>query len=159
MTDCPCGSGKTLDACCGPYLSGAAPAPTAEALMRSRYSAFATKNIDYLEQTLRPDTRDDFNREQVTEWAGNSEWIGLDVRSTKEGGEGDTQGVVEFVARFKVEGKDYFHHETSTFTKQDGRWFYVDGIMGTRPRVAPKVGRNEPCPCGSGKKHKKCCGA
>jgi len=159
MTDCPCGSGKALDACCGPYLSGAAPAPTAEALMRSRYSAFVTKNVDYLEETLLPETRHDFNREHITEWANNSEWTGLEVRTTEAGGEADSEGVVEFIARFRVQGKDYVHHETSTFTRRDGRWFYVDGIMGTRPRTAPKVGRNEPCPCGSGKKYKKCCGA
>ena len=159
MTDCPCGSGKTLEACCGPYLSGAAPAPTAEALMRSRYSAFSTKNVDYLHDSLLPETRHDFNREHVTDWANNSEWLGLEVRSTEAGGPDDSEGVVEFVARFKVEGKDYVHHETSTFAKRDGVWYYVDGIMGQRPRTAPKVGRNEPCPCGSGKKYKKCCGA
>ena len=159
MTDCPCGSGKTFEACCGPYLSGAAPVPTAEALMRSRYSAFAMKNVDYLHDTLLPETRHDFNREHVTDWANNSEWTGLEIRSTEAGGPDDGEGVVEFVARFRVQGKDYVHHETSTFKKQDGVWYYVDGIMGQRPRVAPKVGRNEPCPCGSGKKYKKCCGA
>ncbi|MGQ9367414.1 YchJ family protein [Azospirillum sp. ST 5-10] len=159
MTDCPCGSGRALDACCGPYLSGAAPAPTAEALMRSRYSAFATGNIDYLEDTLLPETRADFDRAQIAEWAQNSEWTGLEVRSVADGGEADSEGVVEFVARFRMQGKDYVHHETGRFAKRDGRWWYVDGVMGQRPRSAPKVGRNDPCPCGSGKKYKKCCGA
>ena len=62
MSNCPCGSGRTLDQCCGPYLDGTAKAPTPEALMRSRYSAFVTVNVDHLERTLLPETRGDFNR-------------------------------------------------------------------------------------------------
>jgi SEC-C motif-containing protein len=159
MDACPCGSGKDLAGCCGPYLSGAALPPTPEALMRSRYSAFATGNIDYLEQTLLPGTRDDFDRKQVTDWAANSEWTGLEVRSTEGGGPDEEDGIVEFVARFRTGGKEYVHHETSRFSRSDGRWWYVDGTMGPRPRtVAAKVGRNDPCPCGSGKKYKKCHG-
>ena len=127
--------------------------------MRSRYSAFATGDIDYLENTLLPETRADFDRAQIAEWAQNSEWTGLEVRSVDAGGEGDSEGVVEFVARFRMQGKDYVHHETGRFARRDGRWWYVDGVMGQRPRSAPKVGRNDPCPCGSGKKYKKCCGA
>jgi SEC-C motif-containing protein len=160
MDACPCGSGKTLAGCCGPYLSGEALPPTPEALMRSRYSAFSTGDIDYLEQTLMPGTRDDFDREQVSEWAKGSEWTGLEVRGTEGGGPEDQEGVVEFVARFRTKGKEYVHHETSSFARRDGRWWYVDGTMGPRPRrTAAKVGRNEPCPCGSGKKYKKCHGA
>lgn len=159
MTNCHCGSGRPFDDCCGPYLAGA-PAPTAEALMRSRYSAFATGNIDYLEETLLPETRQDFDRAQVAEWAQSSEWTGLEIRSTEAGRAGDEEGVVEFVARFRMQGKDYIHQETSSFRKRDGRWFYVDGTMGPRPRAnVVKVGRNDPCTCGSGKKYKKCCGA
>lgn len=159
MDTCPCGSGRDLADCCGPYLSGEKPAPTAEALMRSRYAAFATGNIDYLEGTLLPETRGDFDRASVTEWAASSEWTGLQVKSTEGGQPGDTEGWVEFVANFKMNGKPLIHHESSRFAHQDGRWWYVDGIMGTRPRTAAKIGRNDPCPCGSGKKYKKCHGA
>jgi len=159
MTDCPCRSGKALEACCGPYLDGTTPAPTAEALMRSRYSAFATGKIDYLQETLLPETREDFNREEIEAWAKNSTWTGLEVRFTEAGGEQDEEGVVEFVANFMMNGKPNRHHETSRFAKRDGRWFYVDGTLGARPRTGPKVGRNDPCPCGSGKKYKKCHGA
>ncbi|WP_207456235.1 YchJ family protein [Azospirillum sp. SYSU D00513] len=157
--DCPCRSGKALEACCGPYLAGTAAAPTAEALMRSRYSAFATHNIDYLEETLMPETRGDFDRAEVEAWAKNSLWTGLEVRSTENGGPDDEEGIVEFQARFTMNGKQQVHHETGSFAKRDGRWFYVDGVLGARPRSTPKVGRNDPCPCGSGKKYKKCCGA
>jgi len=161
MTDksCPCTSGRAFDQCCGPYLSGTQFPPTAEALMRSRYSAFATGNIDYLHDTLVPDTREDFEREAAEEWARTSEWTGLDIRSTEKGGAGDDEGWVEFVARFRQEGEDRLHHETGHFTKTDGRWFYADGVRGTRPVRVEKIGRNDPCPCGSGKKYKKCHGA
>lgn len=157
-TECPCRSGKTLDACCGPYLDGAA-APTAEALMRSRYSAFALGKIDHLRETLLPETREDFHQKEIESWAKTSVWTGLEIRATEAGGVDDEEGVVEFVANFTTHGKPQKHHETSRFAKRDGRWYYVDGVLGARPRSGPKVGRNEPCPCGSGKKHKKCCGA
>ena len=156
---CPCRSGKSLDACCGPYLAGTVPAPTAEALMRSRYSAFATRNVDYLEETLLPETRADFDRGEIEAWAKNSLWTGLEVRSTEGGGAGDEEGIVEFIAHFTMNGKPQSHQETSRFAKRDGRWYYVDGVLGMRPRSGPKVGRNDPCICGSGKKYKKCCGA
>ncbi|WP_119678802.1 YchJ family protein [Indioceanicola profundi] len=159
MEKCPCGSGRAFADCCGPYLAGERPAPTAEALMRSRYSAFAVQNIDYLEETLLPETRDDFDRANVTEWAKSSEWTGLEVKSTEKGREGDEEGWVEFVAHFSIGGKPHLHHESSRFAHRDGRWWYVEGIMGQRPRTAAKVGRNDPCTCGSGKKYKKCCGA
>jgi SEC-C motif-containing protein len=155
---CPCASGRAFAECCGPYLSGVALPPTAEALMRSRYSAFATGNIDYLEETLMPGTRADFDRTAVGEWSKSSEWTGLLVRSVEAGSASDTEGYVEFVAQFRQEGTDRVHHETGHFGKRDGRWYYVDGVMGTRPRTVVKIGRNDPCSCGSGKKYKKCCG-
>ncbi len=161
MTDttCPCGSGQTLEACCGPYLTGATLAPTAEALMRARYSAFATSNIDYIEQTLLPETRADFERQHITEWAGNSKWLGLEVRSTEAGGAGDEAGKVEFVAHFSYGGQRHAHHELSRFVHRDDRWWYFDGdIVTPQPRTVTKIGRNDPCSCGSGKKYKKCCG-
>jgi SEC-C motif-containing protein len=159
MSLCPCTSGREFEACCGPFLSGAALPPTPEALMRSRYAAFAKGNIDYLKDTLLPETQDDFNREETSKWANESEWTGLEVRKTEGGADGDEEGWVEFVARFRMNNQDYQHHETSRFARRDGRWWYVDGILGQKPRTAPKVGRNDPCPCGSGKKYKKCHGA
>ncbi|ASG22065.1 YchJ family protein [Nitrospirillum viridazoti] len=159
MSQCHCGSARAYEDCCGPYHAGTALPPTAEALMRSRYSAFIVHNIDYLQSTLLPETAEDFNREETEQWARDSKWQGLEVRWTEAGGPEDDTGKVEFVARFNFEGKDYLHHETSRFEKRDGRWYYVDGAMGPRPRTADKVGRNDPCPCGSGKKYKKCHGA
>ncbi|WP_114392396.1 YchJ family protein [Oleisolibacter albus] len=159
MTACPCTSGRAFDDCCGPYLAGTAVPPTPEALMRSRYAAFTQANVDYLEQTLLPETRADFDRKQAEEWATGSQWTGLEIRSTEGGKPGDEEGWVEFVAHFRIQNKDYVHHESSRFQQRDGRWWYVDGIMGPRPRSVQKIGRNDPCPCGSGKKYKKCHGA
>jgi SEC-C motif-containing protein len=160
MTACPCGSTREYDACCGPLLARESKATTAEALMRSRYTAFTKGDVDYLEQTLRPDTRDDFDRESVSDWAKDSTWQGLEIRSTEAGGEADDKGVVEFVAHFSFQDKPQVHHEASVFSKDaDGTWYYVDGKMGPPPRKVQKIGRNDPCTCGSGKKYKKCCGA
>ena len=81
--------------------------------------------------------------------------------STEAGCEEDQQGVVEFIATFKEKGVTRRHHEKSRFEKQDGRWYFVDGelvLAKTQVNEGPKVGRNDPCPCGSGKKYKKCCG-
>ncbi len=159
MRECPCGSGAQYGACCGQYVDGSASPPTAEALMRSRYCAYVQANIDYLEQTLLPGTRKDFDRASATAWAKKSTWQGLDILNVTGGKEGDERGTVEFIARYSEGEESYSHHETASFRKRDGNWYFVDGKMMTKPyrREQAKIGRNQPCPCGSGKKFKKCC--
>ncbi|MBF0305127.1 MAG: YchJ family protein [Alphaproteobacteria bacterium] len=161
MTDapCPCGSGQSFEACCAPLLAGA-PAATPEALMRSRYSAFVKADIGHLERSLSPAEKADFDPAQAKSWAETAEWLGLEIRATEGGGPEDQTGTVAFTARFRVQGKDQAHHETARFTRHDGRWAYAGGAMGmgTVRHKGPKVGRNDPCPCGSGKKFKVCCG-
>jgi SEC-C motif-containing protein len=159
-SSCPCGSGRTFAECCEPVLSGS-PAPTAEALMRSRYTAFVVKKLDHLATTLAPEALEGYDPAEVETWAGDSEWLGLDIRATEAGGADDQAGTVEFVARYRMKGKAFAHHELSQFRRVEGQWKYVDGTLNPRqgPRTVAKVGRNDPCPCGSGKKHKKCCGA
>ncbi|MDD4617044.1 MAG: YchJ family protein [Alphaproteobacteria bacterium] len=159
MDLCPCASGKAFAECCGPYLSGTSDAPTAEALMRSRYSAFATENIDYLETTLAMEKRKSFDREATANWARSSEWKGLRILAVRDGKETDKQGIVEFVADFCEKGQFYQHRETSRFERREEKWYYVEGARGALPVHSDKTGRNDPCPCGSGKKFKKCCGA
>ncbi len=159
---CHCGSGQPYTGCCAPYVTGAEPAPTAEALMRSRYSAYVECNIDYLGETLHPNHRSDWDREATRRWAEDAEWQGLEILATDAGGPGDEDGWVEFAASFVEEGKPRRHHERSRFQRQGGRWYYVDGELPkpqTQRRATARVGRNDPCPCGSGKKYKKCCGA
>lgn len=161
MEACYCGSGKAFDECCGPIIKGEAQAETAEALMRSRYSAYCTGAIDYLGESLHPQHRDDWDIEATRVWANDSEWLGLQIRSTEAGGPDDEEGYVEFIADFTEGGTPRRHHEVSLFKKDMGVWYYVEGAMPkpeTKRHEQPKVGRNDPCPCGSGKKYKKCCG-
>lgn len=157
---CPCGSNQDYAACCEPYLKGKTKAPTAEKLMRSRYTAFSQAAIDYIEETTDPSARSSFDRAGTAEWAKNSEWLGLEIVATEAGGESDTDGVVEFIAKYRYEGVERAHHERADFRKRDGHWFFRDGRLVQEPvRAEPKIGRNDPCSCGSGKKYKKCCGA
>ena len=130
--------------------------------MRSRYSAYVEHAYEHLGRSLSAEQRKDFSVEQSKTWAESSEWLGLKIIRTEQGGPDDTEGVVDFSARFRSAGKDQEHLETARFTREDGRWVY-DGVVAaeghTVRREAPKVGRNDPCPCGSGKNYKKCCGA
>jgi len=161
MSNCPCGSGLSLEACCGPILAGA-PAPTAEALMRSRYSAYVVRNYEHLERSLCSEQRKDYSAEEAKRWAESSEWLGLTIIRTEKGGKDDKEGLVEFSAKFRAEGKEHEHLEMAIFGREDGKWVYVGQVAPkgqTVRRKEPKVGRNDPCPCGSGKKYKKCCGA
>ncbi len=160
-TACPCGSGREFPACCEPVLSGRAKAPTAEALMRARYSAYATGRVDFIEKTHAPESRADFDRAASEKWARESSWKGLTIVAVKGGGEADAEGVVNFSARFSTGGKDYEHREIATFRREKGEWLFVDGKSPkpeTFVRAEPSVGRNDPCHCGSGKKFKKCHG-
>lgn len=164
---CPCGSQVAYENCCEPYIKGEKNAPTPEALMRSRYSAYVKVAAPYLKETLAPESRGDFNEKDVYEWAKHSEWLGLDIMKA----EGNT---VEFTAKYKAQGKVLEHHEVSTFRQEKGKWYFVDGESHVHEegkghehhepkapikREEPKIGRNDPCSCGSGKKYKKCCAA
>jgi SEC-C motif-containing protein len=158
---CPCGSEKLYDDCCGPFLARTAQPQTAEALMRSRYTAYTRGDVDYVLETLAPEQQGDVDRESTEQWSKQSEWLGLEILSTEAGQASDTQGVVEFLARYKVRGTAVAHRERATFRKQGERWLFVDGEQIAGPpvvREAPRIGRNDTCPCGSGKKYKKCCG-
>lgn len=118
---CPCGSGTPYPKCCGPLHAGA-PAPTALALMRSRFSAFALADADYLSRTWHPSTRPD-----PLELDGDVVWRRLQIVDTVAGGEADTDGVVEFRASYRSAEGAGLMHERSRFTRHEGRWVYVDG--------------------------------
>jgi SEC-C motif-containing protein len=124
---CPCGSGRPLDRCCGPLLDGAEPAATAEALMRSRYSAHVLVRVDYLVATHDAESRAGVDRAAVERWARESKWLGLTIVAREAGGPFDDEGVVEFKARYRQRGAVVVHHERSRFRRRDGRWFYRDG--------------------------------
>lgn len=150
---CPCGTGASFNDCCQPYLSGNAIAPTAEALMRSRYSAFATQNVDYLVQTHHPSSRTLNERTELMQACQQTTWKKLTILHIRQGQAQDFRGIVEFMAVYQATEFGQLH-ERSNFVKESGRWFYADGTI--LPPIMPK--RGEPCWCGSEKKFKRCHG-
>lgn len=132
---CPCGSGKDVTECCGPFLKGSAKPPTAEQLMRSRYTAFATGDVDYIMKTHDPDTVEEIDRDETKVWSEQSEWLGLEILGTSDGGESDETGTVDFVARYRMRGLTTEHRERAEFRKVDGAWVFSDG--GEIPREKP----------------------
>ncbi len=149
---CPCGNGAYKE-CCGPYLAGDRNAPTAEILMRSRYTAYVVGDVDYLLRSWHPASRPDaFTLEEIIRWQG------LSIVDTTDGGETDDTGQVEFIARYQVENRPGQLREKSDFRREAGIWYYIDGVeIKPQPVSVTKIARNEPCPCGSGKKYKRCC--
>lgn len=161
MSNCPCGSAEKYENCCGPFINSEKNAATAEALMRSRYTAYTKTAFEYLLHTTHPSKTDDYDHESIKKWSEESEWHGLEIIETINGGQNDDSGSVEFIARYSENGQRREHHEIGNFKKQDGQWYYYDGQTPnpvTFVRKEPKIGRNAPCPCNSGKKYKKCCG-
>ena len=125
--------------------------------MRSRFTAYALRNAAYLldtwDATVRPGAID-FSREKI-------DWQRLEIVATKKGGIKDSKGVVEFKAFYRENGEDHVMHEISQFTKINGRWFYLNGMVKSIGKLGQQTnqGKNAPCSCGSGKKFKRCCGA
>jgi len=152
LEKCPCGSGKLYANCCKPYIKGKENAPTPEALMRSRYSAYVLHEIDYILDTCKG--KDNILRSSVEDWSNNSVWLGLEIMSS------DETGKVEFKAVYEQGRLRNVHHELACFEKMDERWLYVSGKVFGVPvtRSGIRQGRNEYCACGSGKKYKHCCG-
>jgi SEC-C motif-containing protein len=123
-TRCPCLSGLIYDDCCGRLHTGPAVAQTAEQLMRSRFSAFAVSDADYLLATWHASTRPSSLE------LDDRRWYRLDIRATRAGGPFETDGVVEFEAFYRTSAGAGSQHETSRFVREGGRWFYVDGTRG-----------------------------
>ncbi|MGV0814347.1 YchJ family protein [Mycolicibacterium boenickei] len=121
---CPCGTGHPYDDCCGPLHAGTRPAATAVALMRSRFSAFAVGDVDYLLTSWHPDTRPaDLSLDETLTWRR------LQIVDTDAGGEDDTTGVVEFRAQYVQGGNRHILHERSRFERVKGQWRYLDGEL------------------------------
>jgi SEC-C motif-containing protein len=160
MDLCPCGSAADYSSCCGPLITGGRTASTAEQLMRSRYSAYVKKEMAYILTSLHPEHRADYDETSSRAWAESAQWHGISILNTVKGGPDDTEGEVEFSVSFTEKGMKQVHHERSSFKKEGGTWYFTTGKTMQKPaaRALPKTGRNEPCPCGSGNKFKKCCG-
>ena len=154
---CLCGSKLSYEDCCGLYHSGEKNTPTAETLMRSRFTAYAMQKSDYLLNTWDSSKRP----ESINFEKENAQWLRLEIVNTKKGGVKDTKGIVEFKAYFLADGEESVMNEISRFKKIAGRWFYLDGLVKSVSKAhnsANSQGKNAPCPCGSGKKFKRCCG-
>ncbi len=160
---CPCGSGTPFAACCQPYISGSLSAPTAEALMRSRFTAFCQGAVDYLIETHHPSAHSANERSETQQSIAATEWLNLTIVETTKGRAGDTEGHVQFAAAFRKKPLSMLSstattteigqmHERSRFIREKGLWFYVDGEQ----LPLYQTQRNAPCWCGSGKKTKQC---
>ncbi|MBS0847189.1 YchJ family protein [Citrobacter sp. JGM124] len=150
MQLCPCGSGLEYSSCCQSYLDARQYPEHAEQLMRSRYTAFVLARADYLVASWHPTRRYPELESEISASFGTPDWLGLTVFE-KASGSDQNEAYVSFVARFKESGKEIAIIERSRFLKENDQWYYVDGVR-------PAFGRNDACPCGSGKKFKKCCG-
>jgi SEC-C motif domain protein len=142
---CICGSDRNFSECCGEIIEGQRDAATPEELMRSRYSAYAKGDGRYLVLSALKENRYEDDAALIEEFSKSVDWLKLDVL----GAVGDE---VEFKAYYKDAVSVKVLHEKSAFVKEDGVWRYKDGEL-----YPSKVERNESCPCGSGKKFKKCC--
>jgi SEC-C motif-containing protein len=147
---CPCGSGDSLETCCARYHAGLLP-PHAEQLMRSRYSAYALGRIDYLVETTLPAQQSGLDRAAISAWSLHSTWLGLEVQGSELIGGQPEHAWVSFTARWHDAQGEHAHSERSAFVQHDGRWYFLD------PTVKLSATRNDPCPCGSTQKFKKCC--
>lgn len=151
LMNCPCQSGRAYDRCCGPFISQERVAENAEQLMRSRYSAFVLRDEVWLHASWHPQ-----QRPSPPLIDPSVRWLGLEIVASDPG---ETRATVEFEARLLLEGCVDAIHERSEFVRERGHWYYTRG-RSLPPRFEPwKPGRNESCPCGSGRKFKRCCGS
>jgi len=148
---CPCKSGQNYEQCCAVFHQRQQKPATCEQLMRSRYSAFILQLGEYLFSTYHPDFRADLTVAQLSE--KSLDWKNLQIVDTESL---QKTGFVEFKAWYLNDGEFAYHHERSNFVKQDEQWLYCDGTFYPEEKSG-KIARNDPCPCGSGKKFKKCC--
>lgn len=123
IQSCPCGTGQSYGACCGLYISGMAAAPTPEALMRSRYTAYTLGNTDYIARTMAGPAAIGFNPTEAKHWAQSIRWVKLEVLSSSMAGD---KGEVSFKAHYEQNNRPEILTEHSLFEKINGLWMYTD---------------------------------
>lgn len=156
MLLCPCGSQNPYENCCGLYLEKKQQPQTPEQLMRSRYTAYSLRRMDYIKSTMRGKPLVGFNESETLQQTKSVTWIGLEVIHA-DPATSDT-GFVEFKARFLERNQVKTIHELSEFHKENNCWYYTDGVNklpATKINNLP-IARNSNCPCNSGKKFKNC---
>jgi len=154
MLYCPCGSNEKFIQCCQPIINGSKKVITPEQLMRSRYSAYATNQAQYIFDTYVQANQITQSVDDITTWAKQCKWVNLTVLDTSTKGDFST---VEFIACYIQNHSLYQLHELSRFIKENGNWRYQDGDI-KKHQLMRKIKRNETCPCLSQKKFKQCCG-
>ncbi|OEF24834.1 hypothetical protein A1QC_09970 [Vibrio rumoiensis 1S-45] len=161
---CPCGHSQSYEACCQPIHHDATLAKQPEQLMRARYSAHVLNDVEFVLNTYHSSCQAHAQAEAIKQ-SVDSHWIKLEVLDAPACEE--AEGYVEFKAYFEEDNHEYCLHERSRFVKEEGQWRYIDGVMPEEKPIDPrllqtiantKIGRNDPCLCGSGRKFKKCCG-
>lgn len=155
MTSCPCGSGKETESCCLPFIHGRSLPRTAEQLMRARYTAHSLGKALFIVSTCHPSIQVHQHSAHIERWRKETQFLRLDILETAKGGTQDHTGMVRFIAWTKEKGRLGGIHEKSTFERFESQWTYRSG----EHRKLPMPGPNDPCPCGSGGKFKKCCQA
>lgn len=150
LSPCPCNPNTTYPACCGRYHAGE-PANNPQTLMRARYSAYVKGDIEFIIATSLPVQQTQLDTAAMTAWSQNSQWLGLEVL-TETLAPDLRHATVEFIAHWQDSQGQQQHQEKSLFIKPAERWYFYD------PNVPLTAERNAPCPCGSQRKFKKCCG-
>lgn len=147
--DCPCGQGNYSN-CCEPLHLGQVKAHTAEQLMRSRYSAFAKHDIDYIVKTTAIGQQQSLDQVAIADWSKSNQWLMLEVIQAQEKID-KNHAQVEFKAHYHDGTQRQIHHEISHFVQHEGAWYFLD------PTTELKMTMKQACICGSGKKFKQCC--
>lgn len=147
---CPCGSTLSFSTCCGQLIARATQEYSPEQLMRSRYTAYAIKDYQYIVDTYAKDARQGLTKDMIKGSDQHTLWLKLEVVATP------SPSQVEFKAYYSIDNQYFMLHEVSNFIEDTGAWFYQTGdIQSDSGKI--KLQRNDPCLCGSGKKAKKCC--
>ncbi|MDA9556006.1 YchJ family metal-binding protein [Vibrio sp.] len=159
LTACPCGSSKAYTDCCKLVHEHHQHAVSPEMLMRARYAAHVFKLVNFVIQTYHPSCHAQNDAKAIAE-SVHSDWISLHVLEAMP--PKGNEGFVTFTAHFEQNNESYQLTERSRFIKEDGLWYYIDGEFPSdhepkKEMDKHKIGRNDPCICGSGKKFKKCC--
>ncbi len=147
---CPCGSQQSYNNCCSRYISGTQIAPDAESLMRSRYTAYQRGDVSWLVESWHKSQRSPGLEELISANLPATQWLGLNVISHDYNNDSN-EAFVTFFARYCEKNQTSAIYERSRFIREEQHWYYVDGVH-------LQAGRNDSCPCGSGRKYKKCCG-
>ncbi|MDO6710486.1 MULTISPECIES: YchJ family protein [Aliiglaciecola] len=148
--ECPCCSGESFENCCRPFISKTKYPDTAEQLMRSRYSAYAKNNYQYILDTYAKASRQNLSIKDLQQSDNETQWLSLEIVNCP------SENIVEFKAYSRSDKTFYLLHEVSNFMLENEHWVYVDGeIKDDTGQV--QLNRNDQCLCGSGKKYKKCC--